>query len=118
MEKMPLDDILREIIGGPFKDGTSHTYFQPPANIQLHYPCIEYNFANDEDYYADNKSFINYQRYSVTVIDEDPDSKIYKKLKERLPYCSLDRVYSYDGLMHFVMVLYFNGPRIKEEKNE
>lgn len=115
MERMPLDDILRDVIGGPFEDGHSHVYFQPPANIDMYYPCIKYDFTNEDDYFADNKPFINYQRYTVTVIDEDPDSKIYKKLKDRLPYCSIDRIYSYDGLMHFVLSLYFNGPRIKEE---
>lgn len=116
MEKQALHDILLKIIGGPFPDGESHCYFEPPANKQIAYPCIVYHHTNDQDEYADNIHYTKSKRYTVTVIDEDPDSKIPDKLKE-LPYCSSDRNFSSDGLSHFVYTLYYNGSRIKEEYN-
>lgn len=118
MEKQPLHDLLCNVLPGPFpeKEG-DHCYFQPPADIQLYYPCIIYNYANDLDIFADNQHYQHSKRYSVTIIDEDPDSQISNELI-KLPYCSSDRNFVVDGLCHFVYTLYYNGPRIKEVKNE
>lgn len=108
MGKIPLHDTLCEILG------SSNCYFEPPSSIEMSYPCIVYNYANDRDDFADNVRYRKFKRYVVTIIDEDPDSKIPNNLKE-LPYCSSDRNYSVDGLSHFVFTLFFNGQRIKEE---
>lgn len=109
MARMALHDILCEILG------SRNCYFSPPASIILIYPCIIYNYTNDNDDYADNIHYRSSKRYTVTVIDQDPDSKIPGRLKE-LPYCSSDRNYAVDGLSHFVYTLHYSGPRIKEEK--
>ena len=114
MAKKALDDLLKEIVGAPFPDGEDHCYFKPPSNIHMYYPCIVYKYVNDFDEFADNIRYRSFKRYSVTVIDEDPDSKIQERLK-KIPYCSLDHEFAIDGLNHFVHVLYYNGPRIKEE---
>lgn len=115
MVKQALHDILCGVLGAPFPDGEDHCYFEPPADIAMKYPCIRYNYTNDNDDFADNIHYRNSKRYTVTVIDEDPDSKIPDKLKNALPYCVLDRVFTVDGLKHFPHTLYFSGPRIKEE---
>lgn len=110
-----LDDILRyDILQGPFEDGDFHCYFNPPSNTKMSYPCIVYNYTNDDDDFADNIHYRCSKRYTVTIIDDDPDSKISERLKE-LPYCTSDRNFASDGLSHFVYTLYYNGPRIKEE---
>lgn len=114
MEKPALHDILCGVLGGFFPDGDSHCYFQPPADIQIKYPCIVYEYSSDNDRFADNKHYIHFKRYTVTVIDEDPDSKIPMELK-KLPYCASDRNFATEGLSHFVHTLYYNGPRIIEE---
>lgn len=111
MARMALHDILCEVLG------SRNCYFSPPASITLKYPCIIYNYTNDDDDYADNIHYRSSKRYTITIIDSDPDSKISSRLKER-PYCSSDRNYEVDGLNHFVYTLYYSGPRIKEGKNE
>lgn len=108
MERPALHDILCGVLG------SNHCYFQSPADITMQYPCIRYNYTNDQNDYADNKKFRSYKRYTVTVIDEDPDSEIPDRLKD-LPYCSSDRNFSAEGLNHFVFTLFHNGKRIKEE---
>lgn len=119
MPMQALHDILCEVIGAPFPDGEDHCYFQPPADIEMSYPCFVYNYTNDQDTFADNIHYQESKRYTVTVIDEDPDSEIPNKLKKRLPYCTSDRNFVVDGLNHFVYTLFYSGPRIKEEnKNE
>lgn len=117
MAKQPLHDILCGILNEFFQDGNRRCYFSPPADILMSYPCMVYNYANDLNAFADNQSYQSYKRYSITVIDQNPDSKIPSEVK-KLPYCTLDRVFSFDGLNHFVYVLYYNGPRVKEEENE
>lgn len=115
MERRALHDILCEVLGGPFPDDEDdHCYFEPPSGKDMYYPCIVYHYTNDDDIFADNIHYRRSKRYTVTVIDEDPDSKIPDRLKE-LPYCTSDRNFASDGLRHFVHTLYFNGPRIKEE---
>lgn len=117
MERVPLHEILCEVVGMPFPDGKNHCYFSPPSKHKMNYPCIVYNHTNDQDLYADNSHYLGWKRYTVTVIDRDPDSKIPTRLKE-LPYCTSDRNFSVDGLNHFVYELFYNGPRIKEDDNE
>ncbi len=112
-----LSDILHKIIGGPFPDGDSHCYFEPPTNKQMHYPCIVYKYENDDDDFADNAHYRSSKRYSVTVIDKDPDSEIPNRLKNSLPYCTPDTTFTYDGLKHFVYTLFYSGPRINKEEN-
>lgn len=45
-------------------------------------------------------------RYTVTIIDRNPDSAIPNKVAE-LPLCSFNRFYTADNLNHFVYNLYF-----------
>lgn len=107
MRQPALHDILCNIIG-------DSCYFSPPAGFLMNYPCIVYNYANSLDSFADNIHYKKSKRYIVTVIDEDPDSKIPNKLEE-LPYCTADRNFVVDGLNHFVYTLFYSGPRMKEE---
>lgn len=113
MAKQALHDILCGVLEAPFPDGKNHCYFEPPDKLMMVYPCIRYSHVNDQDRYADNKHYTSSKRYTVTIIDRNPDS-IYPERMKEIPYCSLDRVYSADGLSHFIYTLYYNGPRFKE----
>lgn len=117
MAKSALNDIFCEILGSPFLDGEDHCYFEPPTDKQLRYPCIIYNYTNDDDNFADNIHYMSFKRYTVTIIDEDPDSKIPDRFKETFTYYTSDRNFATEGLSHFVFTLFYNGPRIKEESN-
>ena len=122
MAKRPLHDILCEVLG------SRNCYFEPPDGKDMNYPCIVYNYTNDDTDFADNIHYRESKRYTVTIhvlkkllidkniIDDDPDSRIPSRLK-KLPYCSSDRNFASDGLSHFVYTLFYSGPRIKEEEN-
>lgn len=118
MAKLPLHDLLISLLPGPFpEEEGSHCYFNPPADLQMFYPCFVYNYTNDQDEFADNIHYRRFKRYTITYITEDPDSDISDKMSE-ISYCTSDRNFAVDGLSHFVFTLFFNGPRIKESKNE
>ena len=81
-------------------------YFQPPASLQMAYPCIVYKRDNMDTQFADNNPYSLTTRYMVTVIDGDPDSVIPKKVA-LLPQCIYSRSFVAENLNHDVFILYF-----------
>jgi hypothetical protein len=98
--RLDLQAQLRNILG------LDNVYFQPPANVQLNYPCIIYERARMDFKHADNTPYALMRRYKVTVIDRDPDSDLVDKIAA-LPLCSHDAFYTADNLNHDVFTLYF-----------
>ena len=86
--------------------GSSNVYFRGPSS-GLIYPCIKYDLEGKDPNYADNKPYISPKRWSLIIIDEDPDSDIPDKLVEELTYCKFDRSYISDGLNHYALTVYF-----------
>lgn len=84
----------------------SEVYYQPPSNFRMVYPCIRYSLDNTFDRYADNGRYNNYNRFTITIIDKDPDSILYKYILE-MPYTSFNRVYQADNLYHYVITIYY-----------
>lgn len=99
-DRLQLHEILCELLG------SRNCYFSPPSDLKMSYPCIRYEMVNTDTTFADNYHYANANRYTVTVIDEDPDSKLRRKLLD-LPYCTSDRNFASDGLYHFVFTLFF-----------
>ena len=85
---------------------TPNVYFQPPASLQMVYPCIVYKRDNMRPEFANNVPYLLTTRYLVTAIDRDPDSTI-PSLIAALPLCLSNRAYSANNLNHDVFVLYF-----------
>lgn len=83
-----------------------NVYFQPPASVQMDYPCIVYKRDNADTQFASNKPYVYFKRYMVTVIDRDPDSDIPDMVAQQ-PMCLLNRNYAANGLHHDVFNLYF-----------
>lgn len=83
-----------------------NVYFQPPNGLKMNYPCIVYARDNAETLYADNSPYRQTRRYSVTVIDRNPDSLISEKVAG-LSLCSYNRFFTADDLNHDVYTLYF-----------
>lgn len=86
--------------------GSRNVYFQPPATIQMKYPCIVYNRSDYQSKYAGNNPYILEKAYSVMVIDRNPDSEVPDKIA-RLTLSSFDRGFVSDGLNHSIFTLYF-----------
>lgn len=87
--------------------GTEEVYFQPPESIKMSYPCIEYEFDGYHTVRANNHLYLTMPRYSLTVIDKNPESDIHFKIMNHFQYCSFDREYKADNLYHQVLSLYF-----------
>lgn len=85
---------------------TPKVYFQPPANVQMEYPCIVYARDYADTRFADNSPYRHTKRYQVTVIDRDPDSDVPDKVAA-LPLCRFDRAFVADNLNHDVFRLFF-----------
>lgn len=83
-----------------------HVYFQSPGVINMIYPCILYSLDMERKLHADDIGYKRDNRYSVTIIDKDPDSTLRFILND-MPYCSFDRLYVSDNLYHYVFILYY-----------
>jgi len=86
--------------------GSRNVYFQPPSNTKIEYPCIVYERDDIDQRFADNRTYINTVRYSLTLISRSPENNLVSKILE-LPYCSYDRFYTTDSLNHDVFTLYY-----------
>lgn len=83
-----------------------HVYHQRPGKTGLKYPCIIYKLTDIPTKHADNDKYIQHREYQVTVIDEDPDSKLREKVAE-LKWCRFSRFFVEDNLNHYVFTLYY-----------
>jgi len=95
-----LNDIFKDLLGN------NNVYFQPPESIKLSYPCIIYQLSDIDTRRADDLLYLKKPRYTVTLIDKNPDTEFVDQILE-LPYCSFDRMFASDNLNHFVFTLYF-----------
>lgn len=86
--------------------GSNNVYFQPPPTVKMNYPCIIYKRDGRNENFANDRLYLNLKRYSVTVVDANPDSLIPDKMLE-LRYCSFTTHYAVGGLNHDVYALYF-----------
>lgn len=84
---------------------TSNVYFQPPQSLKLNYPCIIFTRNAGDTLFADNKPYMFTNRYTVTVIDKDPNSDLPDKVA-KLPMSTFDRFYVSDNLNHYVFNIY------------
>lgn len=82
-----------------------NVYFQPPSNIQMSYPAIVYHLATIDSEHANNRPYVWRRRYTVTLIDKNPESEYVDKILA-IPTCAFDRFYVSDNLNHWVFVIY------------
>lgn len=99
--RMELQNVFEELLGN------KNVYFQPPETIKLRYPCIIYERAVDDTKHADDGLYFHKRKYSVMLIDSDPDS-VYPDKLIRLPYCSQSgNPFTRDNLNHYNYNIYF-----------
>lgn len=87
--------------------GVKKVYFQPPASVKLQYPCIIYQRDGGNTEFANNYSYQFTQRYTVTVIDKNPDSDIPRYLINNFQMITPDRNFTSDNLNHSILTLYY-----------
>lgn len=85
---------------------SDNVYFQPPSEFKMEYPCITYHIGKLHSESADNIVYHLENRYTLTVIDRDPDSEIVKKVS-LLPRCVHDQHFNTSNLNHDVFSIIF-----------
>lgn len=100
-KRLSLHNKLIEILG------SNNVYFQPPESVKMEYPCIRYSKEKPHVRRADNKRYINIQRYNLIVIDPNPDTTIPEKLAEYFENCEIENHYVSDNLIHCALNLYY-----------
>lgn len=100
-QRTDLHAILVNIIG---PDGG--VYFQPPETISMKYPCVRYALSGINAKFADDSPYSHRRRYTITVIDRNPDSEIPMKIAS-LKSCVMNRCYTANNLNHYVFEIYF-----------
>ena len=103
--RLDLHKIFVEILGTE-NETESRVYFQPPPTIKLKYPCIIYERSAKKDFFSAGKKYLGLVKYSVSVVDKNPDSTIPMRV-ENLPYTSFSTHFTVDGLNHDVYTLYY-----------
>jgi hypothetical protein len=109
--RQDLHGILEKLFDGIIDPNTSRfikpcVKYQPGPSVKLSYPAIIYNLDDIPSIFADNRPYCWDHRYSVTIIDRDPESKLREKLVQ-LPMCKFSRVYVADNLYHFIFEIYY-----------
>lgn len=98
--RLQLDAALRDILGN------DNTYFQPPESVIMEYPCIRYERSNIDVKHADNISYLGRNKYTLTLIYEDPDSDLPEKLVAAFPMRHSNH-YKADNLNHDVFSMFY-----------
>lgn len=87
--------------------GSRNVYFQPPETIKLNYPCIIYKKSDIDIKHADDRIYRMKKRYTVTIIDRNPDSNIVMDILAQIPLSNYDRQYVTSNLNHDVCTIYY-----------
>lgn len=98
--RLDLQTELEELLG------SRNVYFQPPASVRINYPAIVYTRSDIDNTFADDSVYMQSHFYEVTVIDEDPDSKIVEAVS-KLPTCRFNRHFTSENLNHDTFIIYY-----------
>lgn len=79
----------------------NRAYFQGPGKDRMEYPCIVYELDKEGGIHADNLVYNRQKKYTITVIDRDPESIVSDQVGELLKI-KMDRHFESDNLHHFV----------------
>ena len=98
--RLDLHELLCEVLG------SRNVYYSPPATIRMKYPAIVYSRSDIDNKFANDSVYNQSHVYSITVIDDDPDSEIVERMS-LIPRCKFDRHFVSDGLNHDIFTIYY-----------
>lgn len=87
--------------------GSSNVYFQPPASVQLSYPCVIYSIGEGDAKHADGMVYSYVNSYDLLFIFKKPNVAIIEKVLAELPMCKMTRAYVADNLNHYAFRVYY-----------
>lgn len=97
--RLKLHELLAKYTG-------SRTYFQPPDGFRLAYPCIVYRLEDRPAEYADNRTYLQYERYTVSYLHQDPDDDTPAQIMSDLGGVEYVRQFALNGVYHDIMRIY------------
>ena len=98
--RLDLHELLCEVLG------SRNVYYSPPATIRMKYPAIVYSRGDIDNKFANDSVYNQSHVYSITVIDDDPDSEIVERMS-LIPRCKFDRHFVSDNLNHDTFTIYY-----------
>lgn len=98
--RLRLQKLLEKILG------SRNVYYRPPESVKMNYPAIVYQRSRIDNAFADNLVYKQSKSYTITVIDQDPDSVIVDEVS-KLPRCSYDRHFKVHNLNHDVFTIIY-----------
>lgn len=106
--RTPLHEKLVEVLSGELDRSVAEqrVFYQPPEGYKLEYPCIIYELSKRVSIHANNKNYLKNQVYSIKYITENSDSDIPELLEETLDNSSFERVFTTEGLYHYIYKTY------------
>lgn len=87
--------------------GSSNVYFQPPASVQLSYPCVIYTLGTGDMKRADDSVYMYTYSYEITFIYKRPNIDIVEQVLKTFSMSSVYRVYVSDNLNHYAFRIYY-----------
>ena len=97
-------DILQGIIG--LEPDRDNVFYQPPATVQLSYPCIIYALDDMHTLRADNVNYLITPTYEVTIVSRNANNPFIKKMLLDIPTARFHRRFTADSLYHDVLSIY------------
>ena len=98
--RLDLHELLCEVLG------SRNVYYSPPESVKIKYPAIVYSRSDIDNKFANDSVYKQLHVYSITVIDDDPDSEIVERMSS-IPKCKFDRHFVSDNLNHDLFTLYY-----------
>lgn len=104
--RLMLHEQLCKALGCPNRGSECRVYFQPPSTVKMKYPAIVYALDDIQNTFANDGVYLFEKKYSVTVIDTDPDNQIVDSIAG-MPTSRFNRYYTKDNLNHYVFEIFF-----------
>ena len=87
--------------------GNNNVYFQPPASVQISYPCVIYNIGAGDTKRADDTVYRYTNSYDVIFIFKKPNIEVINEVLRAIPMCKVSRCYVADNLNHYAFKIYY-----------
>ena len=84
--------------------GSTNVYYNPPESLKMSFPAIVYNLSDIRQVHADNRKYVDFTTYKITVISKQVDNPAIRGVLD-LPMTKFSTNYTKNGFYHTVIFL-------------
>ena len=84
--------------------GSTNVYYNPPETLKMSFPAIVYNLSDIRQVHADNRKYVDFTTYKITVISKQVDNPAIRGVLD-LPMTKFSTNYTKNGFYHTVIFL-------------